>query len=113
VFLKTAQIVIAASIPVIAIAIDGPHQRLASAILGALVGVLEGVLQVGQHQQNWLLYRATREALKREELLFQGKAGPYVSESNSEQLFVERCDAIISGENAKWLGSQDQRGAKK
>jgi hypothetical protein len=87
--------------------------RWPTAVLGALVGVIEGLIQLGQFQQNWLLYRATRESLKREEFLHEAKAGPYSAANDPDTLYFERCDAIISGENTRWLDSQQQSAAKK
>src|SRR5450631_1811769 len=66
VLLKGMQIVYAAAIPVVSVAGAANVQRWATAILGALVGIFEGFIQLGQYQQNWLTFRATREALKRE-----------------------------------------------
>ena len=111
--LKGAQIVFAAAIPVVSVAGAANAQRWATAILGALVGIIEGLIQLGQYQQNWLLYRATREALKREEFLHSAKAGPYSNVQDPDTLYIERSDTIMSGENAKWLSSQQQSSAKK
>jgi hypothetical protein len=106
---KIVQIVMAASIPVISVAVAGDVQRWTVAILGALIGVIEAVLQLGQYQQNWLTYRATREALRREDFLHSAKAGPYTGQTNPDGIYVERADAIMSGESAKWLASQEQQ----
>jgi Protein of unknown function (DUF4231) len=106
---KIVQIVMAASIPVVSVAVAGDVQRWMSAILGALIGIIEAVLQLGQYQRNWLTYRATREALRREDFLHSAKAGPYTDQTNPDGIYVERADAIISGESAKWLVSQEQQ----
>jgi len=111
--LKSAQIFFAAAIPVVSVAAAGDSQRWAVAILGALIGIIEGLIQLGQYQQNWLLYRATREALKREEFLHSAKAGPYSDVPDPDTLYFERSDAIISGENSRWVTSQEQTSAKK
>ena len=108
--LKAIQIVMAAAIPVVSLGATAViAQRWTNALLGALIGIVEGILQLGQYQQNWLLYRATREALRREELLHSANAGPYTGRSDSDALYVERADAIMSGESSKWLASQEQR----
>jgi len=107
--MKTGEIVLAAAIPVVSVFGDAAFQRPVTALLGALVGVIEGVLNLGQYQQNWLVYRAAREALRREELLFSEGAGPYAQAGpQASQLFVERADAIISGENTKWVVAHQQ-----
>jgi hypothetical protein len=111
--MKGTQIFLAAAIPVVAVSSPSNVQRWASAILGSLIGVIEGLIQLGQYQQNWLLYRATREALKREEFLHCAKAGPYSNTPDADTLYVERCDAVMSGETTKWLASQEQASGKK
>ena len=111
--LKGTQIFLAAAIPVVSVVDHGDSQRWVTATLGALIGILEGLIQLGQYQHNWLLYRATREALNREDFLHSGKAGPYSGAPGPDTLFIERCDAIISGENLKWLASQEQAASTK
>jgi hypothetical protein len=111
--LKGTQIVLAAAIPVVSVAAASNPQRWTSAGLGALIGIVEGFLQLGQYQQNWLLYRATREALKREEFLYGAGAGPYADGGGKDALYIERCDAIMSGENAKWLATQQKAATEK
>jgi Protein of unknown function (DUF4231) len=110
--LKGTQIVFAAAIPVVAVASASSVQRWTTALLGALVGVIEGLIQLGQYQQNWMMFRAAREALKREEFLHSAKAGPYAGTQDPDTLYVDRCDAIISGENTKWLSAQQQAVSK-
>jgi hypothetical protein len=111
--LKGMQIVFAAAIPVVSVAAASDAQRWTSAGLGALIGIVEGFLQLGQYQQNWLLYRATREALKREEFLYGAGAGPYTGVAGKDELYIERCDAIMSGENARWLATQQKAASEK
>jgi hypothetical protein len=105
---KAFQLVLAAAVPVVSVAAASNPQRWTTAALGALIGIIEGFLQLGQYQQNWLLYRATREALKREEFLYGAGAGPYAGVPDPGTLYIERCDAVMSGENSKWLGAQQQ-----
>ncbi len=111
-WLKGTQIVLTALIPVVSVLWAGDLQRGLSALLGAGVGIIEGLLQMGQYHQNWLLYRGTREALKREEFLYQAKAGPYAGAADRDTLYFERCDAVVTGENSKWLAQQQAGGSK-
>lgn len=113
IWLKGIQIVFAAAIPVIAVAVTGDIQRWITAALGALIGIIEGFLQLGQYQQNWLLYRATRAALRREEFLHAACAGPYVGVPDPDRAYIERCDAVISGEHSNWLQTQQQAVSQK
>jgi hypothetical protein len=110
---KIVQIVMAAAIPVVSVyqppAARADIQRWINALLGAAIGIIEAVLQLGQYQQNWLLYRATREALRREDFLHSAKAGPYAGQADPDALYVVRADAVMSGETSKWLVSQQQQ----
>ena len=104
--LKTIQLVMAAMIPLVSLADVPELSRWSTAILGALIGAIEGFLQLGQYQQNWHSYRSTREALKSEEMLFRGEAGPYADPTNKRQLFIERSCAVISREHSSWVATQ-------
>ncbi|HTD77217.1 MAG TPA: DUF4231 domain-containing protein, partial [Chloroflexota bacterium] len=46
-------------------------------ILGALIALLEGVQGLFRWRDQWLMYRATAEGLKREHALYLAQAGPY------------------------------------
>jgi hypothetical protein len=106
---KMVEIVMAASIPIVSVAVAGDLQRWTSAILGALIGIIEAILQLGQYHQNWLTYRATREALRREDFLHSAKAGPYSGQADPDAVYAERADMIMSGESSKWLATQEQQ----
>src|SRR5579883_2700699 len=43
--------------------------------LGALIAILEGVLQLNQYHYNWITYRSTCESLKHEKYLYLAGAG--------------------------------------
>lgn len=98
--LKATQIAMTAAIPV-SVVFNG--KGWVQAVLGALVGIAEGILQMGRYHENWLLYRATREALKREDLLYAGGVGPYAGQTDPRRVYIERADSILSGEHTKWL----------
>jgi hypothetical protein len=108
--LKGFQIVVTAFIPVCAALRPGAG---VSAALAALIGVAEGILQLGRYQDNWLRYRTTREALKREERLYDAAAGPYAGAADARRLYVERTDTIVSGEQGRWLSLQQGSGRDK
>jgi Protein of unknown function (DUF4231) len=76
--------------------------------LGALISIAEGLQQLGQFQQNWFRYRTAREALKREQFLYQEDAGPYSTGPEKLKLFVERADSIMADEAAKWVVLTDR-----
>jgi hypothetical protein len=101
--LKVGQIVVAAAIPAVAAA--GASVGVAGA-LGAVVVVMEGLQQLFQFQQNWIAYRGTAEALKREKFLFLAAAGPYAGPEGRDRLLAERVEGLVSQEHAAWSETQ-------
>jgi hypothetical protein len=104
-WLKAFEMTAAAAIPVVA-AFDGP--KYVPAILGALVVVTEGFLQLNQYQQNWITYRSTCEALKHEKYLFLARADVYSGASQPLRVLAERIEGLISQEHARWVSSRRQ-----
>ena len=103
--LKVAQIVVAASIPVVAAA--GASAAVAGG-LGALVVVLEGLQQLFQFQQSWVGYRGTAEALARERSLYLASVGPYEPSGRREATLAERVEQILAQERDSWTELQRQ-----
>jgi hypothetical protein len=104
--LKAIVIIGAAAIPVVA-AFDVPVY--VAGILGAVVVVVEGLLQAYQYHQNWITYRSTAEALKHEKYLYLARADVYAAASNPLRLLAERIEGLISQEHARWISSRRQQ----
>ena len=104
--LKAVVIVCAALIPLL----SGLQATLPwlTGSLGALIAVLEGLQQLNQYQQNWILYRSTCESLKREKYLYLAKAGPYAGVSDARALLAERIESLGSEEEAKRVSAQEK-----
>ncbi len=78
--------------------------------LGVVVVLVEAIQQLNQHQQLWVAYRATAEALKHEKYLFLGHAYPYNGAGDMLPLLAERVESLVSQEHAKWVSArEDQR----
>jgi hypothetical protein len=60
--------------------------------LAADIVVLEGVQHLYQFHEQWIAYRSTAEALKRERYLYLASAGPYADEDRRGQLASESRD---------------------
>jgi uncharacterized protein DUF4231 len=105
---KIVEIVAAALIPFLAAlsAKEFPWTSWLTAGLGVIITVFEGLLQLGQYQQNWIAYRSTCESLKHEKYLYLGKAGPYASVPDPHALLAERVESLVSQEHAKWASAQ-------
>jgi len=104
--LKAVVIVCAALIPLL----SGLQATLPwlTGSLGALIAVLEGLQQLNQYQQNWILYRSTCESSKREKYLYLAKAGPYAGVSDARALLAERIESLGSEEEAKRVSAQEK-----
>ena len=74
----------------------------------SLIAVLEGLQQLNQYQQNWILYRSTCESSKREKYLYLAKAGPYAGVSDARALLAERIESLGSEEEAKRVSAQEK-----
>jgi hypothetical protein len=103
-WVKVAQLVIGAAVPVAAGA-EWPKE--VTAALGAAVVVLEALQQLYQWQTNWVLYRSTAEALKHEKYLFLSSAGPYAT-GDRLRVLAERVEGLVSQEHAKWTQGREQ-----
>jgi hypothetical protein len=111
--IKIVEIFSAALIPFLsALHISGDSSHLPitigtiTALLGVLITILEGVLQLQQYQQIWVTYRATCEALKHEKFTYLAGAGVYATAASPRALLTERAETIGSQENTKWASLQ-------
>ena len=101
---KLVQLVVGATVPVMA-GLQAPAALTAA--LAAVVVVAEGAQQLYQWQTNWVLYRATAEALKHEKYLYLASAGPY-SADDRQRILAERLEGLVSQEHAKWTEARHQ-----
>ncbi len=105
--IKISEIGSAAVIPFLA-ASNIPHAVFATGILGVLVTLFEGMLQLNQFHENWIRYRSTCESLKHEKYIYLANAGPYANVEKTRSLLAERVESLISQEHAKWATVQQQ-----
>jgi hypothetical protein len=109
--IKMLQLLLAASIPVVSLALGTKaegHQALINGILGSSLLVAEGVQQTFQLQPLWTRYRAAYNAIRREQMLYESGAGPYSQVPSPTALFSERVGTIIAEENSAWMAIQEQ-----
>lgn len=106
---KVAEFVLSALVPMTAI-----WNGWVTAAIGAGAVILEGVQQLYQWQHNWITYRSTCEALRHEKYSFLGGSGPYdgLEAAQAKKLLVERVEALVSTEHAKWISNQDYNFAR-
>ena len=101
--LKVFQIATGALIPVVAGV--GASAWLTGS-LGSLVVINEGVNQLFRFHDNWVTYRATCEALRREKYLYLAPAPPYSSAKHPRRLLAARVEAIVAQEQKQWIAAE-------
>jgi hypothetical protein len=101
-WLRLTEICLAAGITVLAAYSDTSLAiRLSVAVAGALVAVIAGALALWKHQELWIQYRATSDALKRERMLFVTKTPPYDGDQAFTG-FVTRVEGLLGSESSAW-----------
>jgi Protein of unknown function (DUF4231) len=105
--LKISEIASAAIIPMLA-ASQIRQAAIATGVLGIVVTVFEGMLQLNQFHENWIRYRSTCESLKHEKYIYLANAGPYANADKPRALLAERVESLVSQEHAKWATVQQQ-----
>jgi hypothetical protein len=81
---------------------------IATAVLGVLIAVFEGMLQLNQFHENWIRYRSTGESLRHEKYIFLANGAPYSNAEKPRALLAERVESLVSQEHAKWATVQQQ-----
>jgi len=99
--LQLATVVLAASVPVLALASGDVQVRIAVAVIGALTTVAAGLGSLYGFREQWVEYRSAAEALKHEKYLFLTGAAPYAA-AGSFSLFVNRVESILRTERITW-----------
>lgn len=79
--------------------------RVISSILGGVIMGITSILQLKKHHENWIMYRSTEEALKKEKYTFENNAGAYsgLKEDEKHALLVEKVESIISNQNVSFF----------
>lgn len=102
--LRLVAIVLSALIPLLVgfISDDLDWLKIATGAAGVLIAIAEGLLSLYKYQENWIQYRSTAEALKRESFFYKTSSGEYRKAKDPFPLFVERIEAIIEGDTRNW-----------
>jgi hypothetical protein len=100
--LQTIQLVLAASIPIVALVSPSKSSPILNSILGASILVAQGFQQSFQPNRKWVQYRMAARSLTGEKHLYLAKAGPYRSRPDASTLFAERIEAFVDIQNERW-----------
>jgi hypothetical protein len=101
--LRFATIIIAGTLPFVTAYLDvNPAMKVVAGAMGALIAIIEGIQHLNKYHDNWVNYRRTSEALKREKIMFQTQTGAYTQEATLA-ILVARVEAILYDENQEWF----------
>ena len=89
--------------PLVALAPEQGWWRIVAAALSATIVISTGMLAHLKSHENWLSYRASWDALRRERRLFETTSGPYRSVPDKATLFVERVEAVLTKEGSEFF----------
>ncbi|MFS7411440.1 DUF4231 domain-containing protein [Carnobacterium maltaromaticum] len=103
-----------ATIPfLVAFKIENIHFKFLIGGLGVLITLLEGLINLNKHNENWIEYRSICETLKHEKYMYLYETGVYSDSDNVFNFFVERIETVISQENINWASLNKENGGKK
>ena len=85
--------------------------RIVSSILGGIVIIITGMIQLKKYQENWIQYRTTEEILKKEKFLYLNNAGEYsnLDDNEKHRVLVERIEATISNQNVNFFATHSEK----
>ena len=75
-------------------------------VTAGVVAILTAAMKTFKYQENWINYRTTCEALRREKYYLDGAIGEYKNTANKEALFIERAEGLMARENTLWISTQ-------
>ena len=85
--------------------------RIISSILGGIVIIITGMIQLKKYQENWIQYRTTEEIIKKEKFLYLNNAGDYsnLDDDEKHRLLVERTELVISNQNVNYFSTHSEK----
>ena len=87
--------------------------KIVSSILGSIIVIFTGIIQITKSNENWISYRSTAELMKSEYQRFKMGVGDYSEEKISDKenrslLFIERMETIIAEEGKKFMNTHEK-----
>ena len=100
--LRFLEILLAASIPfLVGFVANWPRVNVVVGLCGVGVTVISGMLALNQYQENWVRYRGTCEALRRERFRYLTQTAPYDGDDAFPRM-VSAVESLLSSENSLW-----------
>ncbi len=78
-------------------------------LTSVIVVILTAALKTFKYQENWINYRTTCEALKKEKYFYDAGLSDYQQSDDREAQFIDRVEALLARENTLWLSVQKKK----
>lgn len=102
-----------APIQALSLAGDSPNKgKIIVMLLSPTLALIAGLAAHFKFHENWLSYRSTWDAMKRELSLLKAGAGPYRNDQDSNGLFVERIETMVANEAKEFYSRHAARSQK-
>ncbi|MDE2933144.1 MAG: DUF4231 domain-containing protein [Chloroflexota bacterium] len=101
---SVVSIVSAVAVPIVAVVSD----HFALAVIGGVASVAIASQSLFKWHENWLKFRGSAEGLKKEQMYYLTRTGPYqgVADDALEGILVVRVEDLISSEHETWQVEQ-------
>jgi hypothetical protein len=100
--LKSIQISLAGSLPILALAAPSASKPAITGIIGACIVIIEGFQSSFKFDQFWVTYRRSGSELQGEKQLYEMKAGPYEGTGNPDALLAVRVTELTHQRYERW-----------
>ena len=105
--LQATIIIISALIPIINLSTftNNVDVRIASSVIGALIVIITGFLQLFKLYEKWILFMSTVDSLEYEYQLYVHGILHYSASNDSDKLFVQKIESIILAKGERYLAN--------
>ena len=79
--------------------------RIASSVIGALIVIITGFLQLFKLYEKWILFMSTVDSLEYEYQLYVHGILHYSASNNPDKLFVQKIESIILAKGERYLAN--------
>ena len=100
--LKTAEIILAVLIPLMAGYATHRFIAFLIGLFGAAIVIIEMMSRLNKYHENWMQYRLTGETLRYQKNLFLTGSGPYSNGAETmENVFVKNVEGILTSDSSQ------------
>ena len=86
--------------------------KIIVAVISPTLAIVAGLAAHFKFHENWLSYRSTWDAMRRELALMKAGAGPYSDSQDRNAQFVERIEAMVANEAKEFYSRHATQASK-